>query len=130
MKIFTGCHRKANLITRIDPTINLDEVFYHEIKRKIYADNTFTLGGQLYEVPGILAGKKIKLLYDPHKPVRKLYVYFENKLWGEAKKLDAYSNTRIIRSVYTKNYSDLSETNKNNPALNSLSASKIGGKNG
>lgn len=122
--------KKANLITRIDPTINIDEVFYHEIKRKIYADNTFTLGGQLYEVPGILAGKKIKLLYDPHKPVRKLYVYFENKLWGEAKKLDAYSNTKIIRSVYTKDYSDLSETNKNNPALNSLSASKIGGENG
>jgi len=70
------------------------------------------------------------VLYDPHKPVRKLEVYFENKFWGEAKKLDLYANTKVIRNVDTKDYQDLSvKNNKNNPVQNSLSASKIGGIN-
>ena len=122
--------KKSNLIISMNPEVDIDRVFYHEIKRKVYKDNTITLGGQLYEVPGILAGKSIKVLYDPHKPVRKLEVYFENNFWGEAKKLDLYANTKVIRNVDTKDYQDLSVKNiKNNPVQNSLSASKIGGIN-
>lgn len=122
---------KAKYIIPMDQTVDIDQVFYHQEKRKVYKDNTFTLHGQLYEVPGILAGKTIKLLYDPHKPVRKMFVYCENKLWGEAVKLDAYANSKIIRNTDSKDYSALSTvSDKNNPAFNSLSASKIGGSNG
>ena len=116
---------KAHLITSINSIINIDEIFFHEIKRKIYNDNTFTLNGQLYEAPGILAGKNVKLLYDPHKPALSILVYFENKLYGEARKLDAYSNTKIIRNVDSKDFCSITIM-KNNSVSNSLSASKIG----
>jgi len=90
---------KTKYIIPVDPTINLDEVFLHEAKRKVYKDNTFTLLGTLFEVPVPLAGLVIKLLYDPHGPVLIPHVHHEGKLQGNARTVDSYANSRVKRSV-------------------------------
>jgi putative transposase len=90
---------KTNYIIPIDPTIDLDQVFLHEAKRKVYKDNTFTLLGTLFEVPVPLAGVTVKLLYDPHSPVFIPQVHHEGKLQGNARRVDSYANSRVRRSV-------------------------------
>lgn len=118
---------KTDLIVSMDQHIDIDKVFYHEIYRKVYKDNTFTLNGQLYEVPGVLATKKVKIQYDPHQPVKRLFVYYDGKLWGEARAVDAYANTKVRRNVDSKDYINTSlNTDPESPVHASLSASKIG----
>jgi transposase len=94
---------KAKYIITLDPSIDLDHVFLHEIKRKVYKDNTFTLYGTLYEVPVTLSGATVKLLYDPYLPVIRPLVYYEGKLQGEARIVDSYANTRVRRNKITSN---------------------------
>jgi len=118
---------KTDLIVSMDQHIDIDKVFYHEIYRKVYKDNTFTLNGQLYEVPGVLATKKVKIQYDPHQPVKRLFVYYDGKLWGEARAVDAYANTKVRRNVDSKDYINTSlNTDTESPVQASLSASKMG----
>ena len=88
---------KAHHIIHIDPTVDLDEVFRHEIRRRVYADCTFTLDGILYEVPAVLKGKIIKVRFNPFQPVRKLELIYENRSYGQARVVDAYANTRVKR---------------------------------
>jgi putative transposase len=93
---------KAKYIISVDPTIDIDQVFLHEIKRKVYKDNTFTLKGTLFEVPANLAGNTVKILYDPNLPFIRPFIYHEGKLCGEAKPVDTYANTKVARNVITK----------------------------
>lgn len=95
---------KSEHIIAMDPTIDFDRVFLHEMKRKVYNDNTLSLHGGLYEVPVPLGGLTIKVLYDPHKPVplRRPLVYFENKCYGNASIVDTYANTKIYRNPTNK----------------------------
>lgn len=90
---------KTKYIIPVDSTIDLDEIFLHEAKRKVYKDNTFTLLGTLFEVPVPLAGIVIKLLYDPHSPVFIPHIYHEGKPQGDARPVDSYANSRVRRSV-------------------------------
>ncbi|MBN2442967.1 MAG: transposase [Spirochaetales bacterium] len=94
---------KSKYIITLDPTIDLDFTFLHEIKRKVYKDNTFTLHGILYEVPVTLAGATVKLLYDPFLPVLRPLVYFEGMLQGDARVVDSYANTKVRRNKVTRN---------------------------
>ena len=94
--------QKAHHIIHVDPTVDLDEIFKHEIKRKIYNDCTFTLDGIYYEVASVLKGKNIKLRFDPFIPARKLEVIYDNKSYGEARLVDTYANTRVKRNTSAK----------------------------
>jgi transposase len=94
---------KSKYIITIDPAIDLDYTFLHEIKRKVYKDNTFTLYGILYEVPVTLAGATVKILYDPFLPVLRPLIYFEGKLQGEARVVDSYANSKVRRNKVTNN---------------------------
>jgi putative transposase len=49
----------AHHIIQMDPTVNLDEIFMHEVKRIVYKDCSFTLYGVLYEVPSVLRNKSL-----------------------------------------------------------------------
>jgi transposase len=118
---------KSHLLLTFNPAVDLDEVCFHEVTRKVYNDNTFTLNGILYEAPGILVGKKVKIRFDPHKPVKEMNIYFEGKLWGQARLLDSYANTKVKRNADTKDYCDTSTMQEKNPTFNSISASRIGG---
>jgi len=89
--------QKAHHIIRLDPTVDLDEVFRHECRRRIYGDCTFTLDGVLYEVPAVLKGKVIKVRFNPFQSTRKLELLYENRSYGEAHLVDTYANTRVKR---------------------------------
>jgi len=92
---------RAEYIIQIDREVDLDEVFLHEISRKIYKDNTFSLDGNLYEIPGILVGERITLKYDPISK-NPIHVYHKNKHYADARKLDTYGNSKIKRDTQSK----------------------------
>jgi hypothetical protein len=99
---------KAHHIIHLDPTINLDEVFKHEEKRKVYNDSTIRVAGRLYEVPSHLIGKKIIIRFNPLHPAEDIKINYDGKFYGEAKLVDAFANSKIKRSK-NKNLLELSE---------------------
>jgi putative transposase len=90
---------KTKHIILMDPTINLEKVYMHETTRKVYKDRTFTLHGKLYEAPVSLIGKKISVFYDPHPPIKQVFVYSNGNLIDEAKLVDTYANSKIRRNT-------------------------------
>lgn len=88
---------RAHHIIRLDPTVDLEEVFRHEVRRRVYGDCTFTLDGILYEVPAVLKGKIIKVRFSPFQPLRTLELLYEGRSYGEAHVVDTYANTRVKR---------------------------------
>lgn len=92
---------RVDRIIRLDPTINLDDVFLHEAKRKVTKDNAFTLNGTYFEVPVPLPGQTIRLLYDPHLPKPVPRVFFEGKYQGDARIVDSYANSKVKRNKIT-----------------------------
>jgi len=89
---------KAHHIKPINTAFDLDNVFLHMLTRKVYKDSTFTLHGILFEVPSILAGKRITVYFDPHSPVTRIMIKYAGKDYGKANIVDSYANTRVIRS--------------------------------
>jgi putative transposase len=89
---------KAKHIITIDPTVDLDDVFFHEITRKVHKDSTITVNGTLYEVPSILIGSTVKLRFDPRIPNAPRYVSCDGTEHGEARVVDTYANTKVSRA--------------------------------
>lgn len=89
---------KTKHLVAVSPTIDLDEVFFHLVRRKVFKDSTITLHGTLFEVPSILVGKKVTLRYNPLGAIRRLLVSCDGKDYGEAKPVDAYANTKVNRN--------------------------------
>lgn len=84
-------------IFRIDPSIDLDDVFCHEELRRVANDATVSLEGVHYEVPSILIGKKVKLRSNPHANVPVVSVYHDGKDYGSVRRVDEYANARSKR---------------------------------
>ena len=89
---------KAQHIITIDPTIDLEHVFFHETTRKVHKDSTITVNGTLYEVPSLLIGRTVKLRFDPHRCTPRIFVFHEGVDHGEARVVDTYANTKVSRS--------------------------------
>jgi hypothetical protein len=89
---------KARHIITLDPTVDLEAVFFHEIARKVYRDSTVTVNGTLYEVPSILIGRRVKLRFDPHRDRPRMFVSCDGVDHGECRSVDTYANTRVIRT--------------------------------
>jgi hypothetical protein len=87
----------AHHIIHLDPTVDLDDIFKHERRRRVYGDCTFTLDGVLYEVPGALKGKIITVRFNPFQTMRTLELMFEKRSYGQARVVDTYANTRVKR---------------------------------
>lgn len=90
--------QNAHHIIHLDPTVDLDDIFTHECRRRVYKDCTFTLDGVLYEVPGALKGKIITVRFNPFQAVRTLELIFEKRSYGQARVVDTYANTRVKRT--------------------------------
>lgn len=126
---------KAHHIIHMDPTVDLDEIFKHEIRRRVYTDCTFTLDGILYEAPSVLKGKNIKVRYNPFLPARKLELIYEKRCYGEAQVVDTYANARVKRIRSNDQDSGVSERQQKagrppihpvpSPTRAALSASKL-----
>ncbi len=121
----------AHHIIHLDPTVDLDEIFMHEVKRVVYKDCSFTLYGLLYEVPSVLRQKKIKLRFNPFLPVRELEIIYDNKSYGEARLVNTYANTRVKRNNRNKNslIDEIKEIDHEKPSMSptraAFSASQI-----
>lgn len=89
---------KAKHIITIDPTVDLDDLFFHEITRKVHKDTTITVNGTLYEVPSILIGRTVKVRFDPWIPNAPRHLFCDGIAHGEARVVDTYANTRVSRA--------------------------------
>ena len=90
---------KSRYIVHMDPSIDLERAFMHEQHRKVYKDCTLTIDGTLYETSPALIGKRVTVLFDPHRPVKRLEVHYEGKSYGEARVVDTYANAKVKRNV-------------------------------
>lgn len=89
---------KAHHIRPVNPAVDLDRVFLHLESRRAYKDSSLTLKGTLFEVPPILAGKKVDIYFDPHPPILRVLVQHAGKDYGMAKIVDSYANASVKRS--------------------------------
>lgn len=89
---------KTHLIKHSDPMIDLDEAFFHHVKRKVYNDSIVSLQGTAFEVPTVLIGKQVHVFYDPHVPILRIKVTHGGVDYGEAKPVDTFANTKIKRN--------------------------------
>ena len=79
-------------------SLDLDDLFLFEAKRRVMKDRTVSLHGRLYEVDAVLVGETVTLRYDPDAPpARPIEVVHDAKPAGLATHLDAYANTRVKR---------------------------------
>ena len=82
-----------------DATLDLDDLFLFEAKRRVYKDRTVSLNGRVYEADALLVGQNVILRYDPAAPPsRPLDVVHDGKPAGKATALDAYANTAVRRT--------------------------------
>lgn len=93
---------KTKYLLEMDHSIHLAKLFQHEAKRRVYGDGTFTLHGNLFEVPPILIGKKITIYYDAEMPFWNTRLMYEGKEYGCAKPVQSYANTKVKRGVNSK----------------------------
>ncbi len=83
----------------LDATLDLDDLFLFEAKRRVMNDRTVSLNGRLYEVDPLLVGQTIILRYDPGvPPTRPLQVLHNGADAGLATILDAYANASVKRA--------------------------------
>jgi len=94
----------ARFIVPLPAAVDLDRLFLHEARRKVYDDSTVTLDGVLYEVPSTLIHERVKLLYDPSVPParRRLLIVHDGHECGVARVVDSYANTRVLRGRLLK----------------------------
>ncbi|MEI6388848.1 MAG: DDE-type integrase/transposase/recombinase [Spirochaetota bacterium] len=84
-------------IFRVDPSVDLDEVFCHEESRTVANDGTVSVDSIHYEVPSVLIGSRVKLTRNPHADVPALSVFRDGKAYGKARRVDVYANARSKR---------------------------------
>ena len=85
-----------------EPTLDLDDLFLFEAKRKVNKDRTVSLAGILYEVAAELVGAKVTLRYDPLAPPgRALQVWHEGRQIQLAKPVDLSANCFAKRNAST-----------------------------
>ena len=86
--------RGAHLVKALDPHLDLDELFYHQLTRTVRRDGTVRLGNQLYEVDLSLRTLAVQLRLDPFKPDR-IQVFYRGNPFGLAKAVNAHLNSQI-----------------------------------
>jgi hypothetical protein len=121
--------KTAHLVA-MPPTIDLDEVFFHLVTRKVFKDSTVTLRGTLYEVPSILIGKRVTLRFNPLGNIHHLFVSCEGKDYGKAKPVDGYANTTVSRNENREALEDHSQTTESNVTATLNASTHMSGKGG
>ena len=89
---------KCERIKRMDPFVDIDKMFLHKTDRRVYKDSIVSIDGIAFEVPSVLIGKRVDIIYDPRPPLNRITVRYDGKDYGEARPVDLYANTRIKRN--------------------------------
>ena len=121
---------KARHIIPIDPlTLEAEQLFFHQVSRKVYKDSTITLDGVLFEVPSALIGERINLYYNPHLPPqrRRLLINHKGSCLGEARMVDSYANAHVRRGELNQDVlvEQAQQDSKTTPVNASLAASRL-----
>ena len=83
----------------LDESVDLDDLFLAEARRRVMNDRTLSLNGRLYEVDPLLVGQTVTVRYDPAvPPTRPLQVLHNGADAGQATILDAYANASVKRA--------------------------------
>jgi transposase InsO family protein len=81
-----------------EPTLDLNELFLFEAKRKVQKDRTVSLNGVVYEVDAALVGETVTLRFDPAAPPqRPLQVCHQGRQSGLARVVETYANCFVKR---------------------------------
>jgi putative transposase len=64
--------------------------------RKIRKDRTFSLKGRIFEAPVVLIDKRVELRFH-EDDFDEIEIFFDNRSFGKAVKLDSYANARVGR---------------------------------
>ena len=67
--------RGAHLVKALDPHLDLDQLFYHQVTRTVRRDGTVRIDNHLYEVDLSLRTLEIQLRFDPFK-LDRIEVYY------------------------------------------------------
>lgn len=86
--------RGIHLVKALDPHLNLDQLFYHQVDRTVRRDGTVRLGNQLYEVDLSLRTLGVQLRFDPFV-LDRIEVYYRGTSFGLAKRVDAHFNSQL-----------------------------------
>jgi transposase InsO family protein len=86
--------RGAHLLKALDPHLDLDQLFYHELKRTVRRDGTIRLGNQLYEVDLSLRTLEVQLRFDPFK-LDPIEVLHRGTRFGVAKPVNLHLNSQV-----------------------------------
>ncbi len=98
--------RCAGDVRLVEPSVDLDDLFLWEVKRKVRNDRTVSLNGVVYEVAAELVRQTVRLRYDPSAPRTKpLQVWHKGQRQPDAKVVDAYANCFVKRDRPSHNLS-------------------------
>jgi len=86
--------RGAHLVKVLDPHLDLDQLFYHQLTRTVRRDGTVRLGNHLYEVDLSLRTLAVQLRFDPFK-LDHIEVFYRGNPFGLAKPVNAHLNSQI-----------------------------------
>ena len=86
--------RGAHLVKALDPHLDLDQLFYHQITRTVRRDGTVRIDNQLYEVDLSLRTLEVQLRFDPAK-LDRVQVFYHGTGFGLAKAVDLHLNSQI-----------------------------------
>lgn len=112
---------KCERIKRMDPFVDIDQMFLHKTDRRVYKDSIVSIDGIAFEVPSVLIGRRVDIIYDPRLPVNRITVRYDGKDYGEARPVDLYANTRIKRNKnFTGEIESIQLENNQNKTLGGL----------
>jgi hypothetical protein len=86
--------REAALVRSLDPHLNLDQLFYAEVRRRVRRDGTVRLNNQLYEVDLALRALEVTLRYDPFR-LDRIEVSYRQQAFGLARKVNLQLNSQL-----------------------------------
>ena len=86
--------RGAHLVKVLDPHLDLDQLFYHQVTRTVRRDGTVRIDNHLYEVDLSLRTLEVQLRFDPFK-LDRIEVYYRGSSFGLAKPVDLHLNSQI-----------------------------------
>ncbi len=89
--------RSAHNVRLLPPSLDLDDLFLDQVKRRVHKDRTVSLNGHLFEVDAALVGATVTLRFDPEQLQRPIHVLLDAKPFPDAHPVDAYANCFVRR---------------------------------
>ena len=100
-------HNDVGVITKIDKD-KLEEIFMHEIKRKVHKDRTININGELYEAPLMYKLQTVNLRYYIENP-EEIWIYKDEERKEKLNKLNKQENSKVKRMI---SYQEMANNNE------------------